>query len=334
VTWGTKEVRLAALTGIVPLHRRVETTDPAAVYHHVVSVLHLVRAQIADAVVAHAEASIHAELIRLLARPGYALHPQSRCRAGVFALEVHRAARRSFDETALLVATAVELQRQSGSLFDELSGRPAGGLDAADLALAVALLVAATAAAADASGRAADPAATLRHFCDATGGACAGQILDVRRQRSGATTLEDSLRLRRLRSGTLGRFAAGFAVRAAGVEPADASLFERLGFHLFTFAHLMHDHPDAGRPDPLVALPSGHAPPAGGAPAPQILSPEYDSRGGSSFSEILALAYLGRAHADLQLLAARGYAVEALGRFLQHVESEGRPIAGALGPMP
>jgi hypothetical protein len=313
VTWSTKEVRLAALTGIVPLHRRVETTDPAAVYHHVVSVLHLVRAQIADAVVAHAEASIHAELIRLLARPGYALHPQSRCRAGVFALEVHRAARRSFDETALLVAAAVELQRQSGSLFDELSGRPTGGLDAADLALAVALLVAATAAAADASGRAPDPAATLRHFCDATGGACAGQVLDVRRQRSGATTLEDSLRLRRLRSGTLGRFAAGFAVRAAGVKPAGASLFERLGFHLFTFAHLMHDHPDAGRP--------------------HILSPEYDSGGGSSFSEILALAYLGRAHADLQLLAAGGYAVAALGRFLQHVESEGRPIAGALGPV-
>lgn len=312
-----------------------------------VSGLHLVRAQIADAIVVHAEASIHAELIRLLARPGYALHPQSRCRAGVFALEVHCAARRSFDKTALLVAAAVELQRQSGFLFDELSGRPAGGLDTADLALAVALLVAATGTAAEASGAAPDPAATLRHFCDATGGACAEQVLEGRLQRSGAATLEDPLRLTRLRSGTLGRFAAGFAARAAGAEPTGAALFERLGFHLFTFAHLMHDHPDAGRPAPLRgrdeasqhtdgarqgdASPSGAKSPDG-ALSPQLLSPEHDSPGGSSFAEILALAYLGRAHADLQLLAARGYAVEGLGRFLSRVESDGRSTAGLLGP--
>ena len=237
---------------------------PPAVTRDVPSTLHLVRAQIADAIVAHAEGSIHAELIRLLARPGYALHPQSRCRAGVFALEVHRAARRSFDRTTLLVAAAVELQRQSGFL--------AAGLAAADPSLAMALLVAATATAADASGDAPDPAATLRHF-------------------RAASTLEDTLRLTRLESGALGRFAAGFAVRAAGAEPAGAALFERLGFNLFTFAHLTRENPDA--------------------------------RDGSSFVAILALACLGRAHADLHLLAARGYAVEALGRVLHRVESEG-----------
>src|SRR6185503_6159560 len=55
------------------------------------AMLPYVRAQVADAVVAHAEPAIHADLVRLLSRPGYALHPEGSCRAGVFSLEVYKA---------------------------------------------------------------------------------------------------------------------------------------------------------------------------------------------------------------------------------------------------
>ncbi|HKQ98428.1 MAG TPA: hypothetical protein VJV75_11170, partial [Candidatus Polarisedimenticolia bacterium] len=77
--------------------------------------LSLLRAQVADAVLAHADAAIHADLIRLLARPGYALHEESRCRAGLFALEVYAAVRRRYDRTSLVAAAAVELQMESAS---------------------------------------------------------------------------------------------------------------------------------------------------------------------------------------------------------------------------
>src|SRR5437867_3336595 len=43
--------------------------------------LSLVRAQVADAILAHGAPAIQADLIRLLARPGYALDPQGPCRA-------------------------------------------------------------------------------------------------------------------------------------------------------------------------------------------------------------------------------------------------------------
>lgn len=193
--------------------------------------LSLVRAQVADAILAHADPDIQPDLIRLLARPGYALHPEGRCRAGLFALEVYAAVRRRYDRIALAAAAAVELQMQSGYVFDDVAdGSPeppgmddqspgdAGGgpSKAEELALAIALLTAGTAVAADAVTGAPDPGDALRHFCTATGGACAGQFLDARLHRRGDATLEEAHHMTRLKSGSLGAFAAGFAARLAG----------------------------------------------------------------------------------------------------------------------
>jgi geranylgeranyl pyrophosphate synthase len=305
-----------------------------------------VRAEVADVILAHAAPSIQADLVRLLARPGYALHPQGRCRAGVFALEVYGAIRRRYDRAAFVAAAAVELQMQSAYVFDDVSDRRADGSQAEDLALAIALLTAGTAAAADATSHSPDPPGAMRHFCVTTGGACAGQYLDAKLERRGGATLDESLEMTHLKSGSLGTFAAGFAARVAGAEADDLELFERVGFNLFTFAQLIDDQRDACMPGPLSDLAQAKATlpvvfyrqrnqidspaPAGGTISRETCD-AYDSSGAPVYAAIVALAYLGRAQTDLQRLADRGYAIGELGRFLEGVESDASKTLGTVG---
>ena len=308
--------------------------------------LHFLRAQVADAVLAHSEPAIHADLIRLLSRPGYALHSDGRCRAGLFALEVYRAVRQDYDRTALVAAAAVEIQMQSGYVFDEVSDEEAEDSRAEDLALAIALLAAGTATAAEATSDSPDAAAAMRHFCVATGGACAGQFLDARLARRGAATLEEALHMTRLKSGSLGAFAAGFATRVAGLAAGAVPLFESLGFNLFTGAQLVDDQRDAcaagarsdlarSRATLPVLFYARHAAIDSGVRSDGTLSPTardvYDSSGASLYTAVLALAHLGRAREDLQSLAERGYATASLATFLQGVESEAARTLGPVG---
>ena len=308
--------------------------------------LNLLRAEVADAILAHAAPAIQADLVRLLARPGYALHPQGRCRAGLFALEVYRAIRHRCDRNALVAAAAVELQMQSAYVFDDVSDRPPDGSHAEDLALAIALLTAGTAAATDASSNSPDPSGAMRHFCVTTGVACAGQFLDAMLERRGGATLEESHRMTHLKSGSLGTFAAGFAARVAGADADCLELFERFGSNIFTFAQLIDDQRDACLPGPLSDLAQAKATlpvvfysqrnqidspaPAGGRISRDI-SDAYDSSGAPVYAAIIALAYLGRARADLQRLADRGYAIGGLGRFLEDVESGATSALGTFG---
>jgi geranylgeranyl pyrophosphate synthase len=305
-----------------------------------------VRAEVADAILAHAAPSIQADLVRLLARPGYALHPKGRCRAGLFALEVYRAIRRQYDRTALVAAAAVELQMQSAYVFDDVSDRRPDGSQAEDLALAIALLTAGTAAAADATSYSPDPSGAMRHFCVTTGGACAGQFLDAMLERRGGATLEESLQMTRLKSGSLGTFAAGFAARVAGAGTEGLEVFERFGFNIFTFAQLIDDQRDACHPGPLSDLAQAKATlpvvfyrqrnqidsptPAGGRISREVRD-AYDSSGAPAYAAIIALTYLGRAQADLQRLADCGYAIEGLGRFLEGMESDATRTLGTAG---
>jgi geranylgeranyl pyrophosphate synthase len=305
-------------------------------------VLPLVRAQVADAVVTHADPGIHANLIRLLSRPGYALHPEGRCRAGRFALEVYRAVRRRYDRTALVTAAAVELQMQSAYVFDAVSDGEAGDSQAEDLALAIALLTAGTAAAAEASADSPHGAGAMRHFCAATGGACAGQYLDAALERRGAATLEEALHMTRLKSGSLGSFAAGFAVRIAGGDADTIPVFESIGFNLFTCAQLVDDQRDARTKGSLSDMARGKA------TVPVVFQSRIDSTaredgrlspevrenprsGALVCAAVLALAHLARARADLHLLANRGYPTEPLHRYMAEVESEAARTWGAVG---
>src|SRR5712675_1987019 len=123
---------------------RRSTLRPPRGYRNLLSLL---RAGVADAILAHAAPAIQAELVQLLARPGHALHPDGPCRAGVFALEVHAAIRGRINRSALVAAAAVELLMQSAYVFDDVADRPPDGRQGEDLALAIALLTASTAAA-------------------------------------------------------------------------------------------------------------------------------------------------------------------------------------------
>jgi geranylgeranyl pyrophosphate synthase len=330
------------------------------------TLLPFVRAQVADAVVAHAEPAIHADLVRMLSRPGYALHPEGKCRAGLFALEVYRSVRGGYDQTALMAAAAVELQMQSAYVLDQVSDENPEETRAEDLALAIALVFAGTATAAEASVGCRGGAAAMRHFFASSGGACAGQYLDAMLERRGGATLEEAHRMTRLKSGNLGAFAAGFAARLAGVEtgvpgvdPGMLPLFEGLGFNLFTCAQLVDDHRDGcapgGRSDlarskatlPVVFFArhrprgdrssdsSGETSIDSDARGDGTLSPAihdvYESSGASLYAAVLALAYLGRARAQLEHLAERGCSIGPLGRFVEGVESEAARTLGAVG---
>jgi len=308
-----------------------------------------VRAQVADAVVMHAEPAIHADLVRLLSRPGYALHPEGRCRAGLFALEVYRSVRGGCDQIALMAAAAVELQMQSAYLLDEVADGESQEARGEDLALALALLIAGTATAAEASSASPGGAAAMRHFCATTGGACAGQFLDALLERRGGATLEEAHRMTRLKSGNLGSFAAGFAARLAGVDSDAFPVFESLGFNLFTCAQLVDDHRDGCAPGarsdlarskatlPVVFFARRrHTSIDSDARGDGTLLPAvhhvYESSGAPLYAAVLALAYLGRARANLQRLAESGYSIGPLGRFVEGVESEAARTLGAVGP--
>ncbi len=292
--------------------------------------------------------TIRMDLVRLLGRPGYALHPDGSCRAGVLALEVHEAViGEPAGRAALLAAAAVELQMEAAYVFDEVADAAPDGKRSEDLALAIALLTAGVAAAVEAAAHSEGSSATLRHFCTSYGEACAGQFLDAMLQRRGDATLEEALQTTCLKSGGLGKFVAGFAARVAGADGDGVALFERLGFHTFTFAQLVDDLRDACDPDqasdlaerkatlPVVFYSQGidSLAPANGMLSSAIRR-TYESSGAPLYVAILAHAYMSRAEEDLSLLARNGYAVGGLGRFLKSVDSgAGETLSAARGSL-
>jgi len=287
--------------------------------------------------------SIRAELAGLLSRPGYALHPDTPCRAGVLALEVHAAiSRERASKSALLAAAAVELQMEAAYLFDEVADQPSNGRRGEDLALAIALLTAGAGAAVDAAAGSCDSSGNVRRFCSAYGEACAGQFLDAMLQRRGDATLEEALQATCLKSGGLGSFIAGFAARVAGADAEAVALFERFGMNTFTLGQLLDDMRDACAPGQLSDLAQRKATlpvvfygqevdssvPLDGMLTPDIYK-SYERSGAPLYVAILAQAYMVRAQKDLSLLARRAYAVGGLGRFLKSVEVGAEAILSA-----
>jgi len=285
---------------------------------------------------------IRDDLLRLLGRPSYALHPDGPCRAGMMALEIHAAIRgEPAGRAALLAAAAVELQMEAAYVFDEVADAPPYPERGEDLALAIALLTLGTAAAVEAATGSRAPAHSLRPFCASYGQACAGQYLDARLQRRGQATLEEALETTCLKSGGLGRFVGGFAARVAGAEE-DAALFESFGGNLFTLGQLVDDMRDAwagGQASDLwqrkATLPVVFYGRSVDSPVPpdgmisSDIQQTYESSGAPLYAAILAQAYLSRAREDLSLLTRRAYAVGGLGRFLESVESDAEGILGA-----
>jgi geranylgeranyl pyrophosphate synthase len=306
-------------------------------------VLEPLRQQIREVITTRVTAAIRDDLLNLLRRPGFALHPEGACRAGGLALAVHEAAtRKPAGRTALLAAAAVELQMEALYVFDEVADAAHADRRGGDLALATALHAAGAAAAAEAAGDSPAPSAAVDHFCMAYTESAAGQFLDAMLQDRGGATLEEALRATSLKAGGLGRFVTGFAARVAGADGEGVDLFERLGQHTFTLAQLLDDLRDACAPGedsdlaqrkatlPVVFYGQGvdSVGPADGILTGRVRS-LYESSGAPLYAAILAQAYMKRAEDDLQLLARHGYEVGGLVRFLESVDSGAGETLGA-----
>lgn len=307
------------------------------------SVLGPLREQIQQVIGTHITAVIREDLLKLLSRPGYALHADGACRAGRLALMVHEAiTRKHLSRPALLAATAVELQMEAMYVFDEVADGAPEGQRGEDLALATALFSVGVAAAVEATADAPDRSAAMEHFCRAYSESSAGQFLDARLQDCGRATLEEAIEATRLKAGGLGRLVTGFAARVAGADRDGVALCERFGDHTFTLAQLIDDLRDATAPGEASDLAQGKATlPVvfygrgidSPVPSDGILRADagdtYESSGAALYVAILAHAYLSRAEEDLSLLAQHGYAVGGLERFLESVDSDAGETLGA-----
>ena len=293
------------------------------------------RGQIRDVIAARIATTLHEALLKLLGRPGYALHPDASCRAGTLALMVlETVSREPIGRTALLAAAAVELQMEAAFVFDEVADATPGANRSEDLGLAIALLTAGAAAAVEAAADSPDRGAAMDHFCRAYSEACAGQFLDAALQGRAGATLEEALQMTRLKSGGLGRFVTGFAARITGTDRDAVGLFERFGDHTFTLAQIVDDLRDACAPGETSDLAQRKAtlpvvfygrvidsPAAADGMLSCDIRDTYESSGAPLYAAILAHAYLSRAKEDLTLLARRGYAVGGLVAFLESVDS-------------
>jgi len=301
-------------------------------------VLELLRDQMREVITTVVAPSLHADLVRLLGRPGYALSPDGPCRAGVLALEIHKAVTgHQAGRSALLVASAAEFMMEAAYVFDEVADAAPYGTRSEDLALAIALFTAGSAGGMEAAADALDPTDAFRHLCSAYSGACAGQFLDAKLQRRGGATLEEALQATCLKSGGLGRFIAGFSARVSGADREGIALIEQFGADTLTYAQLADDLRDACAPGEAsdVAQRKATLPVVFYAsaidsrfPDDGMLTPEirraYESSGASLYVAILAQAYLRRAREDLNRLAVSGYAVTGLVRFLQNIDAVAR----------
>ena len=189
---------------------------------------------------------------RALARPGFALHPGSRCRAGMLALESCAAVSGSKGEAAVQAALAVELYMEAAFMFDNVADQDSdqdGGLSPAEeLALGLTLMSCGAATACEAvrlSARRDSNLGALLRFHTNCVNASAGQFLDACLEKSDCVAIDKALKMTLLKSGSLGRLAAGFGASLGTDDPKLISLCEDFGFSLLAYLQLVDDLRDA-----------------------------------------------------------------------------------------
>ena len=299
-------------------------------------------------------------MLRVLARPGFALHPQARCRAGLLAVQLYRlisgrsgpAAVRAAAPAATRAGAAAELYMQAAYLFDHLADHDQGpddGLAAGEaLATAIALLTCAQGAVCEAAFAAGLSGPGLRRImrwtADCAGRCCAGQFLDAHLEKQPSATTADSLRMTSLKAGSLGRFATGLGAGLATEDPEIWRLCGDFGFNLFTYLQLADDLRDAcpsqgavqdllqnKKTMPVVFFQNRRAR-SNGQVVCSIIPPEpvdgtaagawqdFESSGARVFSAIVAEAFLNRAKRNLADIKSRLGTVGNLERLVSSIE--------------
>ena len=313
--------------------------------------LHVLRAQIRTAIVEYCAEFVHREaMLRALSRPGFALSPEARCRAGVLTLNVCQAVGGQPNDAAIKAAAAVELHMAAAYMFDNVADQevdPEFGLSPAEeLALAIAILSCGAAVAAQAAfdpGMHSNARSSLLEFHVNFISACAGQFLDAHLERGIQATYEEALKMTSLKAGSLGRMAADIGASIATDDPEIVSLCSEFGFNLFTYVQLIDDLRDAcptqgvqrdllghKQTVPLVFLYRTIAEKSSGDSdimSPQVLElagvdvrREFESSGAPVFSAVVAETFLNRARRNLEELERRIWTVDSLEHLVSSVE--------------
>ena len=148
-----------------------------------------------------------------------------------------------------------------------------------------------------------------------------------------------------LKSGSIGRLAAGFAARVATEDPEIVSAAERLGFNLYTYGQLIDDirdadatgtHGDRARGKKTVPLVCAWDPPSGGRidRTPGAGKPDRTT-GNGIYAALVAEVHLNRAKAELEQLRRRCGSIAYLEQFVESVEaSTSNALAHSLGARP
>ena len=304
-----------------------------------------------------AEPTHREAMLRALARPGFALHPQAPCRAGLLTLQVCHAICGSPSLAAWKAAAAVELQMEAAFMFDHVADLEIDArydLSAAEeLALAIAVLSCGAAAACQAAhqaGRNGSGLPSLLQFHRDYISGCAGQLLDGSLEKLRVATTDEALAMTSLKSGSLGRFAAAFGASMATDDPETVRSFGEFGFDLLTYLQLIDDLRDAcpvdGKPGDLMqhkkTVPlvffydylSQRYPERGSAldivdgimvalsPERAVLEirREFEASGAGLFGAIVAETFLNRAKSHLERLKLQVANVEPLEQFIGLLE--------------
>jgi len=321
--------------------------------------LDALRAALGEALGRYCREPLHREgMVRALSRPGFALHPQSECRAGALTLLAYEAVGGRSDAAAFKAAAAVELHMEAAYMFDSVaddhSERRHGLSTSEELAIAISCLACGTALSLEAavSKAASSPCLeAVRELQRSCVDACGGQFLDACLPGKGMVSSEDALRMTALKAGSIGRMAAGFGAGLAGGDAQTSALCGEFGFNLFTYLQLVDDLRDAcpkgGVPEdllqnkktvPLVFF-AGSLPGAGASvvsatmrgkedpEAARQLQEVFERSGANVFCGVVAEVFLNRAKDNLADLNRRLRTVEPLERFVGSFEVTPKEIS-------
>lgn len=215
--------------------------------------LEMLRSELRRIVEQYCTESDHRDsILDALARPGFALHPEAHYRASLFTLDIYSAICGACDIAATQAAVAVELYMQAAFMFDRVADEDAAEgkyLNAAqELSLGLTLLNCGATLACEVahiSGQSSSSQRSLKHFHSSCISASSGQFMDACLAKTPHVKMDEALRMTLLKSGSLGKFAAGFAARLATDNPEIVDLCDELGFNIFTYLQLVDDLRDA-----------------------------------------------------------------------------------------
>lgn len=290
-------------------------------------------------------------MLQALSQPGFALHPEARCTAGLLALKIYEAICDKTTTYAFQSSAAVELYMEAAFIFDNVADQETdstqGMAMAENLAIAIALMTCGGMAACEASQQMERKSQILRSLFQLQRDclrACSGQFLDARLQKSNIVSTDEALEMTCLKSGSLGRLAATQGAIMATDSSEIIDLFGEFGLNLFTYLQIIDDMRDACPAEgnmrdmeqakktlPLVFFYnsiSQERTDSGYDIIPflyderfrQEIHQEFGTSGANVFCAIVAESFLNRAKGNLAALKDRVRTVEGLEQFVSTLE--------------